>query len=151
VNVSESNGFALDLPEGKEDLRVRVGGQSYLIREMDDWALDQWMNAELKSTRYDGEGKFLGKDLTGRTTLMISLCLFTADGESRVPKALVANWGATTLLKLFDLCEKHNDLQKQKAEEREGKGSGGGAESTGTSASPPASGGASETSSASAS
>jgi hypothetical protein len=149
--MSESNGFALDLPEDKEDLRIRVRGQPYLIREMDDWALDQWMNYELKSTRYDSEGKFLGKDLTGRTVFLISLCLFTEDGQSRVPRALIATWKGPTLLKVFDYCEKHNDLQKQKPEDKLGKGSGGGGETTGTSESPPASAGASETSSASAS
>lgn len=123
----ESNGHVARkvevFDEHEEDRPVQIRGKSgvvidYVVTEMGDPDLGKWMKILGSRLQTGRNGKPIKQNYEGLQSELIFLCLRTKEG-GRVPKNMIAGWGAKTKSRLFAICQEINGLT-DKVEEEEG-------------------------------
>jgi hypothetical protein len=93
------------------EVPVRLGGQAYVLREASVAAACQYRNAILRAGRFGADGKVQAyEDLADIEPLLVSLCLFEADGGRPVSLATVKRWPARLLQPLYRQAKALSEL-----------------------------------------
>lgn len=67
------------------EVPVRIGDRQYILREADEGAACAYRNAIINSARTNDQGKVIGHDgLADVEPLLVSLCLYRANGEGKM-------------------------------------------------------------------
>lgn len=99
------------------EIPVNIDGASYVLREASEDAARQYQNAITRCTQLqDGKVSGISGPLADTQSMLVSLCLFSADGK-RVPETKVRQWPARVVSRLFDKAKDISELGGDDTEE----------------------------------
>lgn len=103
------------------EVRYRIGGQLYVLREATAGAVASWRNAQLKAARLGPDGKPVSMgDAADSEPLLVSLCLFRLDdkgGAWPVDLKTVRSWKSRVQRPLFEKLVEISGLSREETPE----------------------------------
>lgn len=126
--MTRSNQIDLDFSDlSVKELNVKVGENTYVLREADGDAACKYRNAKMACLSMSDDGKLLAKDgMADIEPLLVSLCMrqISSTGvlaPSTVPIETVRSWPARILEALYDKAVEISNLGTSKNKEEEAK------------------------------
>lgn len=100
---------------------VKLAGKAYVMVEASEAAAAKYRNFAARQVKYTPEGKLAGVgDVADAQALLVSLCLFEAEGRVPVPVQIVRGWPARVVGPLFEAAKRMGGID-QETEESLGK------------------------------
>lgn len=91
---------------------VSIGGVNYLLKELDGESSVKYDNARTDCYEYN-EGKLVRVNgLAALEPLLVSLSLFKAEDQTRVPEEIIRSWPARVQKALYERVEEINQMHE---------------------------------------
>jgi len=116
MGATEELDFSLD----RDERPVKIGGEDYVVLELDGRERDIYLNNVSARMRVDKDGKPSGvKNFTGLQSSLLALATRKiVDGEKKpVPEKEIQAWPSKVQSKLFDIAKELSDLGDEKKDE----------------------------------
>lgn len=95
------------------EIPVSINKEKFFLREATEDAARQYRNASVAAARME-DGKVVGVSGVGDIqSLLISLCLFTADTGKNIPLSVVRGWPSRIVRPLFDKAKEISQLDEK--------------------------------------
>lgn len=99
------------------EIKLRLGGEEYILREASEGAVCQFKNALMRCTKMNSDGKvsFI-ENAADVEPFLVSLCLFkvTEKGPIPVPLITIKAWTSRVVKPLFDKAKEISNLDDTK-------------------------------------
>lgn len=94
------------------EVRYKIGGKSYVLREASEAAASTWLRHRINSRIYNESGEFAGlnESADDLDALLISLCLYDSDSGENPPLAVVKSWPVRVTSVLAKKAKEISDL-----------------------------------------
>ena len=120
MGFDEQSVFQLDYDIAPRDVQVKVGGESFVLKEASGGAVTRYRNEQLKYTKLDPEtGKPVSVEgIVSTEPLLVSLCLFKVgpDGtttNTNVPLSQILSWPNRVQKNLFETVKKISGIDEE--------------------------------------
>ena len=120
MGTSEPLNFVLE----REERPVTIGGESYVLIELDGKGRDRYLNNLGGRLRHGQDGKPGGvKNFEGLQAFLVAACLKKVDPDGRKDVSIdtIQSWPAKVVDGLFDAAKDMSALEEEKEEEEEEK------------------------------
>jgi len=95
------------------EVPVTIGSEQYMLREANGDAACKFQNARVARYEYGEDGKLIRlRDTADLEPLLVSLCLFMADGATPVSETTIRSWPARVQGQLFDRAKEISSIDE---------------------------------------